>query len=180
VLHGGKGENGCFQGFLEILGLRYIGSGVTACAVAMDKILAKTQFRAVGLPVMDDFVCGVGDDLAAIADKAAAAFTHCVVKPATQGSALGMSFCSTREQLAEGIAQALTFSGRALIERRFVGREITVAVLADPKPRALPVVEVIVPDGCAFDFYHRYTIGAAEHVCPALLDDSTRRLVEEM
>jgi len=178
VLHGGVGENGSVQGFLECLGIPYCGSAVSASAIAMDKILAKNQFRAAGLPVLDDIVCSVGDDYAAIAVRTTTAFARCVVKPATQGSALGISFCDTPQKVINGLLQALGLSDRALIERRFEGREITVAVLADPVPRALPPVEVILPDGCTFDFYHRYTAGAAKHVCPASLDEGTQRRVE--
>jgi len=169
VTHGSLGEDGSFQGFLNVLGIPYVGSGVEACALAMNKILAKTVFRATGgIPVAADIVCCRHDDPADIANRAMDAFGGiCVTKPASQGSALGISFCETRSQIVAGIAQALALSHRALIEPLIVGREVTVAVLADPEPRALPPVEVVLSDGARFDFYHRYTLGASSHLCPA-------------
>lgn len=181
VTHGSLGEDGSFQGFLNILGIPYVGSDVTACALAMDKILAKTIFRAAGIPVAEDIVCDHHDDPIDAATQAMDAFGGaCVVKPASQGSALGISFCATRAQIVEGIAQALALGQRALIEPRVIGREITVAVLADPEPRALPPVEVVLPDGARFDYYHRYTPGASRHVCPALLPTETLARLEQI
>lgn len=180
VTHGGHGEDGSLQGFLNILGIPYVGSGVAACALAMDKIMAKTIFRAEGIPVAADIVCCRQDNPVDIAKRAIEAFDgSCVVKPASQGSALGMSFCETRAQIVAGIAQALSLSQRALIEPRIVGREVTVAVLANPEPRALPPVEIVLPEGAHFDYYHRYTPGASCHLCPAPLPAETLERLEE-
>jgi D-alanine-D-alanine ligase len=181
VLHGGLGEDGSFQGFLEVLGIPYVGSGVAACAVAMDKHIAKTVFRAEGIPVAADIVCHRHHDPAAIAERAMEAYGGaCVVKPTSQGSALGLSFCATHEQIVAGITHALAMSSRALIEPRIIGREITVAVLADPEPCALPPVEIVLPAGATFDYYHRYTPGACQHLCPAPLPAETLARVEQI
>jgi len=182
VTHGSLGEDGSFQGFLNILGIPYVGSDVTACALAMDKILAKTMFRAAeGIPVTADIVCCRHDDPADITNRAMDAFGGiCVIKPASQGSALGISFCETRSQIIAGIAKALALSHRALIEPLIVGREVTVAVLADPEPRALPPVEVVLSEGARFDYYHRYTPGASSHLCPAPFPAETLERLEQI
>lgn len=88
----------------DVLGIAYVGSGVTACALAMDKQLSKTVFRAANIPDTPDIVCGRQDDPAAIADQALKTFGgECVVKPTTQGSALGLSFCATEIRFAVGL-----------------------------------------------------------------------------
>lgn len=180
TLHGGLGENGAFQGLLEVMNLPYVGSGVAACALAMNKALAKTQFQANGIPVVDGFVCHSGDSLPALSIKVIERFPDgVVIKPCAAGSALGVSFCETHSQILEGLSHALSFGNGALIEKRFRGREITVGVLADPEPRALPPVEIVVSDGW-FDFYHRYTPYAAQHICPVPLIDAIRQRIEEV
>lgn len=183
TLHGGLGEDGSVSGLLNILGVKYVGSTVAASALAMDKKLAKTIFKAAGLPVLPDMVCGPDDDVSATAQKALDTFPDgSVVKAIDQGSAIGLSFCNTVEQYVAGIQQALSYSygSGALIEKRFCGRELAVAVLEDPIPRALPPVEIVLPSGSIFDYYHRYTEGAAVHLCPAPLGESVRLRVEEV
>lgn len=181
MLHGGQGEDGTVAALLSLLGVKYVGSGVAASALAMDKRLAKIHFRAAELPVLPDIVCRASDDVSAVASQAMSELPDgSVVKPANQGSAIGVSFCETVAQLESGIRQALSYGSAAIIEPRFHGREISVAVLADPEPRALPPVEVVLRPGSHFDYYHKYTDGAAEHLCPAPLDSSTCARVEEV
>ena len=181
MLHGGAGEDGTVSALLSLLGVKYVGSGVAASAQAMDKWLAKINWRAAELPVLPDIVCRASDDVSAIASQAMSEFSEgSVVKPANQGSAIGVSFCETVAQLESGIRQALSYGTAALIEPRFRGREISVAILADPEPRALPPIEVVLPQGSHFDYYHRYTEGAAEHLCPAPMDPGTFSKVEQI
>ena len=170
MLHGGHGEDGTVAALLSLLGVKYVGSGVVASALAMDKRLAKVHFSAAKLPVLPEIVCRANDDVSAVALAAISEFPESVVKPANQGSAIGVSFCETAAQLESGVRQALSYGSAAIIEPRFYGREISVAVLADPEPRALPPVEVVLRPGSHFDYYHKYTDGAAEHLCPAPLD----------
>ena len=181
VLHGGKGENGCFQGFLEILGIAYVGSGVTACALAMDKALAKCVMQGAGVPVADGFRTA-GEDIEPYVALALERFqgNGCVVKPNSAGSALGMSFCNTEDEIRKGLALALSFSSSALIEQWFIGREITVAIVEDENDvlLAFPPVEIVTPTGQWFDYEHRYTPGASRHICPAELPEAVSKRVQ--
>lgn len=181
-MHGGKGENGCFQGFLEILGVAYVGSGVAACALAMDKALAKCVMQGAGIPVADGF-CTAGEDIEPYVALALERFrgNGCVVKPNSAGSALGVSFCKSEDEVRKGLALALSFSSSALIERWFVGREITVAVVEDENDAVLafPPVDVVTPAGKWFDYEHRYTPGASRHICPADLSEGIAQRVQQ-
>lgn len=179
-LHGGFGENGTVSGLLAMLEVPFVGSGLAASVLAMDKAVAKLHFQAAGLPVLPDILCESGDDLKDLASRAVRQFPEGgVVKASSQGSAIGLGFCNTEEEYLMAIADALTFGDRVLVERRFFGREISVGLLDTPDLSSLPVVEVLIPDGGHFDYIHRYTGGAAIHVCPAEIAPETRaRIVD--
>ena len=180
VLHGPPGEDGTFQGFLEILGLPYVGSAVRASASAMDKVIAKDLFRRAGLPVARDLVAGREDDLDAIARMIHQVLgADVVVKPLSQGSALGVSFARTESEIQTAIRKALDLGERVLIEERIEGKEITAGVLERNGFEALPVIEVRTPPGYWYDYEHRYTIGLSEHVIPADISEEQSRKVQE-
>jgi D-alanine-D-alanine ligase len=187
VVHGALGEDGCLQGVLEILGVPYVGSGVLASATAMDKVRSKVLFRAAGLPIAEDIVVHRGEDPRLAAARAQVELGPAVViKPATQGSALGVAVLTaeaTVETIAAAIEEAFRFDEAVLIEARITGRELTCGVtdVAElpftlPPPatsvgtvRALPPTE-IVPIGAEFyDFQAKYGTGGSRHVCPAEL-----------
>jgi D-alanine-D-alanine ligase len=170
VLHGPPGEDGTFQGMLEIMGLPYVGSGVQASSVAMDKVLAKQLFRIEALPVAPDVIVRrqAGVDAAARA-VAKGLNGEVVVKPARQGSALGVRFASDEATLKQALAEAFRYDERVLVERRMRGREITVALLERNGLEALPVIEIRTPPGSWYDYEHRYTPGWSEHIIPAPL-----------
>jgi D-alanine-D-alanine ligase len=170
VLHGPPGEDGTFQGFLDILGLPYVGSGVRASACAMDKVVAKQIFRDAGLPLARDVVVHRQLGSAAAAKCVAESLgTDVIVKPSSQGSALGVCFASDLETLEEALDGAFSFDERALVEERVDGREITVAILERNGIEALPVIEIRTPGDSWYDFKHRYTPGLSEHILPAPL-----------
>jgi D-alanine-D-alanine ligase len=165
VLHGPPGEDGTFQGFLEILGVPYVGSAVHASACAMDKILAKHLFRNAGLPVARDTIIQrqVGASLAA--KQVWETFgSQVVVKPSRQGSALGVRFPRELSELEAALEGAFSYDERVLVEERVEGREITVGILERNGIEALPVLEVRTPSGSWYDFEHRYTQGLSEHI----------------
>jgi D-alanine-D-alanine ligase len=172
ALHGRDGEDGTVQELLEALGIPYTGSGVSACMRAMDKVLAKHAMRDAGLPTPDFFAftetafkeLGAADALGAIEDRLAFPI---VVKPADQGSALGIRFALTPADVPGAIVGAFSYSSRVLLERHVHGRELAVAVLGD---EALPVVEAVPREEDFYDFAARYTIGRTTFVCPARLD----------
>lgn len=180
ALHGPPGEDGTFQGFLEILGIPYVGSGVHASAAAMDKVLAKHLFAIAGLPVAPERVLsrGVGPDEAAkaMADLGGSV----VVKPSRQGSALGVSFCQTPGQLDMALRAAFRYDEHVLMEAFVKGKEITAAVLEREGVEVLPVIEVRTPAGAWYDYEHRYTPGLSDHVIPAEITEAQRRRVAEV
>jgi D-alanine-D-alanine ligase len=170
VLHGPPGEDGTFQGFLEILGLPYVGSGVRASACAMDKIIAKHLFRNAGLPVAREIVVHKDPGKSAAAKKVIEVLgISVVVKPSRQGSAIGVRFPKDQVQLEAALEEAFSYDADVLVEERILGREITVGILERNAVKALPVIEVCTPAGSWYDFEHRYTPGLSEHIVPARL-----------
>lgn len=181
VLHGPPGEDGTLQGYLEILGYRYVGSDVQSSAVAMDKVIAKQVFASVGLPLAKQVVV---DKTSTIAD----CIEHCrvlgpsvVVKPASQGSALGVTRVSNENELATALTDAFQYDPRLLIEERILGKEITVGVLETANGcEALPVVDIVTPENTWYDFEHRYTKGLSDHVIPAPLSAAQSQRLQEI
>ena len=171
ILHGPPGEDGTLQGFLEILGYSYVGSDVHSSAFAMDKIIAKQVFRDAGLSVAGQVVVNRNDGVAdAVARVSRDLGEYVVVKPACQGSAIGVTLIDNVNQLHEGIEEAFTYDQRLLVEERIDGREITVGVIdTDTGTDPFQVIEITTPDGTWYDFDHRYTAGGSEHLMPAEL-----------
>src|SRR4051812_2308241 len=171
ALHGPGGEDGTPQELLEILGIPYTGPGVASCIRCMDKVLAKHLFRAAGIPTPDWVAfnstafreLGAADALEEI--EARLGFPL-VVKPAAQGSALGVRFAASRDDVPEALVSAFSYDDRVLLERHAAGREVAVSVL-DGEP--LPIVEVRPRDEDLFNYDARYEIGRTEYACPAEL-----------
>jgi D-alanine-D-alanine ligase len=182
ALHGPGGEDGTVQELLEILDLPYTGPGVAACALCMDKIAAKHEMRAAELPTPDWAAfnatafreLGAADTLEEIEERLGFPL---VIKPASQGSSLGVEFASSRNAVPEALVAAFSYDDRVLLERYVKGRELAVSVLAD---QALPVVEAIPREEDFFNFEARYEIGRTEYVCPADLADEDTHLVQEL
>lgn len=181
VLHGPPGEDGTFQGFLETLGLPYVGSGVHASACAMDKIVAKHLFRDAGIPVARDRIAHCQEGAPASARRIEDALgKSLVVKPARQGSALGVAFPKDGSELEAAMRDAFAYDERVLVEERIEGKEITVGLLERNGLEALPVIEIRTPAGTWYDFEHRYTPGLSEHLLPAPLPDALYRRTQEL
>ena len=181
ILHGPPGEDGTFQGLLEIVGIPYVGSGVLASACAMDKIVAKQIFRANGLPVAKDIVVkrseGASKAASRILDLLGA---DVVVKPSSQGSALGVLFGKDAPDLEGALENAFFYDERVLVEECIKGREITVAILERDGIEALPVIEIRTPPGSWYDYEHRYTPGLSEHIIPAPLHEEQCRRTQQI
>lgn len=169
ILHGPPGEDGTLQGFLEILGYRYVGSDVHGSAFAMDKIVAKDIFRMAGLPVAKQCIVTRENDLAASAEQVLNTIGESVVvKPACQGSAIGVTLVENANELHQALSDAFQYDPRLLVEERIMGREITVGVIdTDKGTRPFPVIEITTPENSWYDFDHRYTAGWSEHIMPA-------------
>ncbi len=183
ALHGRDGEDGTVQELLEVLGIPHSGSGVSACIRCADKVLAKHTFRDAGLPT-PDFVSfneqafkelGAADALPAIEEQLGFPL---VVKPADQGSALGIKFARDAGDVPAALVAAFSYSTKVLLEHYVHGRDLAVSVLGD---EALPVVEAIPVDTADFyDFSARYTIGGSRFECPAQLDDAVTARAQEL
>ena len=179
---GPGGEDGTVQELLEILGIPYTGPGVAACARCMDKVAAKHLLREAGIPTPDWFAfnetafgeLGAADALEEIGARLGFPL---VVKPASQGSSLGVKFASEAGELPAALVAAFSYGDRVLLESFVDGRELAVGVLgAEP----LPVVEAIPQESDAYDFEARYEIGRTSFVCPAKLDSGAEKAVTEV
>ena len=181
AMHGPGGEDGTVQELLEILGIPYTGPGVAACARCMDKVASKHILREAGIPTPDWFAfnetafgqLGAADALGEISARLGFPL---VVKPASQGSSLGVKFASEVDELPAALVAAFSYGDRVVIERFVEGRELAVGVLgAEP----LPIVEAIPRESDAYDFEARYEIGRTSFVCPAELAEAEARSVTE-
>ena len=166
-LHGKYGEDGTVQGLCELLGKPYVGPGVLASALAMDKARSKVFYSANGLNTPHSVNLGRGEaySVQAIIDEVG---DKCVVKPATEGSALGVSIVHGRNELAAAIEAALAIDDVAIVETFIKGTEVTVGVLGNKDPQALPVIEIL-PGNEFYDFDAKYRKGGSKHICPAFL-----------
>lgn len=160
ALHGPFGEDGQVQRLLDRLGLPYTGSGVLASAVAMHKPTAKKIFRSAGLPTPDWVVVGRGASVKDVPFRG-----PWVVKPASQGSAIGISVVRRPSEFPAALRKAAALDREVLVEKFVPGVEVTVAVLGR---RCLPVIE-IVPKHRFYDFYSKYAPGGSRHIVPARL-----------
>lgn len=168
ALHGRYGEDGCVQGLLEVMGIPYTGSGVQASSVAMDKVSAKKMliFNSISTPAF----AVIGDGM-----KTSSLRPPLVVKPACQGSAIGVSIVKKRTALDGAVKEAKRHGGAVLLERYIEGRELTVSILDG---RVLPVIEIRPKEGF-YDYTNKYTKGKTEFIVPAQLKAATRKKVEK-
>jgi D-alanine-D-alanine ligase len=181
ALHGRDGEDGTVQELLELVGIPYTGSGISACIRSFDKVLAKHQFRDAGIPTPDFFAF---TETAFKALGAAQALPEMeerldfpiVVKPARQGSALGIKFADSASAVPAALLAALSYDDKVLLERFVHGPDLAISVLDG---EALPIVEA-VPVGERYDFEARYTVGQTEFVCPAQLPDGVTERAQEL
>ena len=175
ALHGRGGEDGTVQELLELLGIPYTASGPSACIRCMDKVVAKHALRDAGVPTPDFYAfsqaafeeLGAARALPAIEERLDFPI---VVKPAGQGSALGIKFARTAADVPGAIVSAFSYDTKVLLERYVAGRDLAVSVLEGPGgPEALPVVEAVPREEDFYDFEARYEIGRTEFICPAAL-----------
>ncbi len=200
ALHGRDGEDGTVQELLEVLAIPYTGSGISACIRCWDKVLAKHEMRAAGIPTPDFYAFGE----TAFKELGAAAVLPAieerlrfpiVVKPSAQGSALGISFARTAADVATALVAAFSYDTKVLLERHVPGRDLAVSLIEDASglrllpivearprqapggPAAQPAEEGSGPGGPDYSFEARYEIGATEFECPARLpEDATAQV----
>jgi D-alanine-D-alanine ligase len=178
ALHGRDGEDGTVQELLEVLGIPYTGSGIASCIRSWDKVLAKHEMRAAGIPTPDFYAFGE----TAFKELGAAAVLPAieerldfpiVVKPAAQGSALGIKFARTAADVPTALVAAFSYDQKVLLERHVEGRDLAVSIVeSDGEAEVLPVVEAVPSQEAFYDFEARYSIGETEFVVPAEIGDA--------
>jgi D-alanine-D-alanine ligase len=189
ALHGRGGEDGTVQELLEVLEIPYTGSPVHACMRCWDKVLTKHALRDGGLPTPDWVSLG---EIAFSELGAADALTSIerrldfplVIKPASQGSSLGVAFARTPDEVPAALIAASSYGRKVLLEHGVSGRELAISIVSGEAlgspPQVLPIVEA-VPRGREFyDFAARYEIGRTEFVCPPGLEPGVTERVHEI
>jgi D-alanine-D-alanine ligase len=174
AIHGTFGEDGQIQKILERRGIAYTGDDASASEIAFDKIRTKEKFREhrVATPPWEVIHAGQQPTIP----------PPIVVKPAREGSTVGVVIVKNENDLESAIAEALKYDRELLIERFVSGRELTIGILGD---QALPIIEII-PKGGFYDFNNKYPFlnpqagGGAEHVCPAKIDTGKTKEIQEL
>ena len=177
ALHGGDGENGSIQAFLDLYNIPYTGSGSKACKIAMDKNITKLIARSINIKTPKWILLRRNKHTGIkLQDNQSPKFSFpYVVKPSNEGSTFGLSIINEESEIEEAIALAAEFSDEILIEEFIPGRELTIAILGN-KP--LPVVE-IKPSHTSYDYECKYTEGMSEYSVPAELSDSVERSISD-
>ncbi len=174
ALHGRGGEDGTLQGLLDLLGIRYTGSGVLASALSMDKAMSKRVLTAAGVLMPQDVTLTKAQkhvsqrDYAALGGGMALPW---IVKPSRQGSTIGMTVVEKAQQLTAATDLAFQHDDVALVEQFITGTEITVPILGNDALEILPVVEIVPAKGF-YDYEAKYTAGATDEIVPARIPDS--------
>jgi len=177
ALHGRFGEDGTVQGALELLGIPYTGSGVMASAIAIDKVMTKRIWRAEGLPTPAwRKVNSAAATRAALAELGA----PMIVKPAREGSSIGLTKVMTAEQCDAAYAQAAQQDEQVLCEQFVSGDEVTVPVLGSgSQARALPVIRIVAPGG-NYDYEHKYFTDDTQYLVPCGLPAGEEEQIQQL
>jgi len=183
VLHGSYCEDGTVQGLLELADIPYVGAGVLASAVAMDKALFKDVMRAQEIPVVDWVVfpsTALEEDTEAALDRAESIGGYPLfTKPANLGSSVGISRCNHRSDLVEGLFEAAMYDRRVIVEKGLDAREIEVSVLGNEDPAA-SVAGEIVPSDEFYTYDAKYVDDDSELIIPAPIDDATSDMARKL
>ena len=179
ALHGRYGEDGCVQGALELLKIPYTGSGVTACAVAMDKVLTKRIWQTHELPTPRYIALkkteGTRERLRELPDQLGLPM---IMKPPHEGSTIGVTKIAGYSDVMQAFELAAKYDDVVLAEEFIVGRELTIAILGSgDNARTLPIIEIIAPDG-NYDFENKYIANDTQYICPARLDSDLTQHIQ--
>ena len=170
IMHGRGGEDGTMQGLLDLLEIPYQGSGVLGSAVAMNKEMSKVLYQMAGLKVPHTmaFTRETAPPSREIKENLG---LPVVIKPATEGSSIGVTLARTQKEMEHGLSAAFKLDRRVMVEEFIQGIEVTGAVLGNKAPEALPLVEIVPADIYAFfDYEAKYQPGASSEICPARLE----------
>ena len=172
ALHGGMGEDGRLQAFLELHRITHTGATYLPCALAMHKGISKALFASYGIAVPKGITATPDTSVCTINE---AVGYPCVVKPICGGSSVGISFAQNDAELKKALTSAFAHDMEAIIEEQIIGRELTVGVL---EGKALPAVEIKPKQGF-YDYKNKYIKGLTEEICPAHLTESEASLLSE-
>ena len=159
ALHGRGGEDGTVQGALEVLRIPYTGSGVLGSALAMDKVRAKLVWQAGGLPTPAYELLDAGGDMRAVAGRLGLPL---IVKPAAEGSSIGITKVRAAGDLEEAYALAVNYDSAVIAEKLIEGPEYTASIVGD---EALPLIRIDAPQG-NYDYQNKYFTDDTKYVCP--------------
>ena len=177
ALHGRHGEDGTVQGALELLGIPYTGPGVMASSIAMDKIMTKRIWRFEELPTPDwRLVSSADDTVAALAALGA----PMIVKPAREGSTIGLTKVTDAAQCAQAYELASRYDPEVLCEQFIEGDETTCPILGEgASAHALPVIRIVAPQG-NYDYEHKYFTDDTQYHCPSGLPEAEERAIQAL
>ncbi|HHX18086.1 MAG TPA: D-alanine--D-alanine ligase, partial [Clostridium sp.] len=182
VLHGCNGEDGTIQGFLELMGIPYVGCGVLSSAVGMDKVYAKIIFEKAGIPQADYLYFTrkeIAKEALIIAQKVEDKFSYPVfIKPSNAGSSVGVSKAGDRDELLKALDYAAKHDRKVMVEEFIDGREVECAVLGNDEPMASTVGE-IVPNNDFYDYKAKYIDNKSKILIPADLPDDVIEQIRE-
>jgi len=172
LVHGTYGEDGSLQGLLEILGIPYVGAGVAASAVGMDKELQQVVFRQAGLPVPHSLAVTWPqwkNEMAAVVRRIESELAYpCYVKPVNSGSSIGTTRVRSREDLSDGLTEAFRHDRKALVEQAVEGRQVECSVLGNDDPQASPLGEIMFSRDF-YDYVAKYEDPRTRLIIPANL-----------
>jgi D-alanine-D-alanine ligase len=182
VMHGPFGEDGTIQGLLEVMNIPYVGGGVLASAVGMDKAIMKAVFQQKGLP-MGAYLVYLRKELTNFCRVAVEIETElgypCFVKPANLGSSVGISKAHDRESLQKALALAAEFDRKIVVEKMLTGREIECGVLGNDEPQA-SVPGEIIPCAEFYDYEAKYILGDSKLIIPAELAPELTQRIQDL
>jgi D-alanine-D-alanine ligase len=174
VLHGPFGEDGTVQGLLELAGVPYVGAGVLASALCMDKDVFKSVMRDHGIPVTENITLRLGDE-----PRNPFGFP-CFVKPARLGSSVGITKAHDERELREGVQLAFQHDEKVLVERLVEGTEVEVGVLGNLEPVASLPGEIVVTHNEWYDYEAKYDEGEMDLVVPARITEEQIKRAQEL
>lgn len=176
ALHGKYGEDGCIQGLLEILGIKYTGCGVKASAIAMDKEMTKSVLRSYNLPVLSSLSIKNVEDVESVKGLR----YPLMVKPSSEGSSIGMTKVNTEAELENAVREALKYDKKVMIEEYMAGKSMTVGVLETfEKTFATSILEFRTKTEW-YDYEAKYTEGLTEFILPADISDELTSKIKEL
>ena len=169
ALHGGEGENGQLQASLDLLGIKYTGTGYLGSALAMNKGLTKSVF------VQNKINTPAGEIFKSVEDAKNWSIFPCVVKPCSGGSSVGIAKAENEEEYILAVKDAFRYENEIVVEQFVKGREFSVGILGG---KALPPIEIIPKSGF-YDYAAKYQAGATDEICPADIDEQTDKKLRE-